>query len=48
MDFLDKVWPFYSLPIELGIPLLLIIIARLRGLGTKKGAQNKPAKVGDV
>jgi spore germination protein KB len=35
VDFSDKIWPFYSLPIEIGIPLLLIIVAKFRGLGYK-------------
>lgn len=35
-DFTDKVWPFYTLPLEFGLPLLLLIVARLRGLGNKK------------
>lgn len=37
-DFLDKVWPFYTLPLEFGLPLLLLAIARLRGLGKRKVA----------
>jgi spore germination protein KB len=33
IDFTDKIWPFYSLPIQIGIPLLLIIVAKFKGLG---------------
>jgi spore germination protein KB len=33
IDFTDKIWPFYTLPIQIGIPLLLIIVAKFRGLG---------------
>lgn len=36
IDYLDKIWPFYSLPIEIGIPLLLISVAKFRGLGYSK------------
>ncbi|MFZ3129850.1 MAG: endospore germination permease [Desulfosporosinus sp.] len=36
VDYLDKIWPLYSLPIEIGIPLLLIIVAKFRGLGYSK------------
>jgi len=33
LDFIDNVWPLYTLPLEFGLPLLLIIVARWRGLG---------------
>ncbi len=36
IDFTDKIWPFYSLPIQIGIPLLLIIVAKFRGLGYRE------------
>jgi len=36
VDFSDKIWPFFSLPIQIGIPLLLIIVAKFRGLGYRK------------
>jgi len=39
VDFTDKIWPFYSLPIEIGIPILLIIVAKFRGLGYSKKIQ---------
>ncbi|MFZ3102481.1 MAG: endospore germination permease [Desulfitobacteriaceae bacterium] len=35
IDFTDKIWPFYTLPIQIGIPLLLISVAKFRGLGCK-------------
>ena len=30
-EFLDKAWGMYSLPIELGIPIILLIIGAIRG-----------------
>ncbi len=35
-QFLITVWPFYSLPFQVAIPLLLLAIAWLRGLGAKQ------------
>ena len=31
IGFLDKAWGYYSLPIELGIPVILLIIGAIRG-----------------
>ena len=31
IEFLDKAWGFYSLPIELGIPIILLIVGAIRG-----------------
>ncbi|MBA1335732.1 MAG: Nutrient germinant receptor inner membrane subunit B (GerKB/GerAB/GerBB) [Firmicutes bacterium] len=35
VEFLDRVWGIYSLPFELGIPLLLLIFASLRKTGKR-------------
>lgn len=35
ISFLGKVWGPYSIPIELMVPLILLIIARVRGVGAK-------------
>jgi spore germination protein KB len=35
-DFLSRVWGLYSLPIELGIPTLLFVVALLRNKGGRK------------
>jgi spore germination protein KB len=39
IEFLAHAWGFYSLPIELGIPALLLLIELLRGKRRKKSAQ---------
>ena len=39
IGFLDKAWGYYSLPIELGIPAILLITHSLRKKGVKKNAQ---------
>jgi len=33
--FVSDVWPFYALTFEAGIPLLLLVLAMVRGLGSK-------------
>ena len=37
VSFIGKVWGPYSIPIELGIPVILLIIAVIRRKGLKKG-----------
>jgi len=31
IDFATKIWPVYSIPFEIGIPLLILIVAVVRG-----------------
>ena len=39
IDFTDKVYPIYALPFQLGIPLVTLIVAKLRNLPQTGGGQ---------
>lgn len=38
--FVSEVWPFYALTFEAGIPLLLLVVAMVRGLGSSNKGTN--------
>jgi hypothetical protein len=35
-EFVDTAWPIYALPFELGLPLLTLTVATIRGLPRKE------------